>query len=479
MEQLSGQDAVFVYLEAPGRPMHVGSLALYEPSRRFEAHTPYLSVRAVLERRAASVPALRRKLTRIPLALDHPYWVEDAAFDIDRHVRPVRLAPPGDWRRVCEAAAALHAEALDMRRPPWMVHVIEGLDGTDLPPGSFALLARIHHAAADGVTAAALLEALHDEGTDTAARAPPASTLPPNGLVWVARAGRNALRRPLALMRTLGDALPALRRHGGDVLRHAWVTAARAPRTRFDRRVGARRVFDGCVLHGADVARARRVVPGATINDVVLAVCGGALRRYLSDHGELPERSLVAGVPASVRGREAAGNRVVALPLALGTDQADPVARLRQLSAAMYEAKALRRACGERLLAGVGRETPAQLLALGAALLTRTRIGAHLAAPCNCVVTHLPGPTRTLHLGGARLARQYGLGPIMDGVGLFIVALGGRDRLTLGFTSAPEVVPDPEHLAGCMEAACEALCATAIPPGRDTGATRPGTGAPT
>lgn len=167
MEQLSGMDASFLYFETPYAPMHIGSFMIYDPSTAPGGFVRFKDILANVESRLHLSRAFRQKLMHVPLNLDHPYWIEDTTFDLEFHVRHIALPKPGDWRQLCIQAARLHARALDMSKPPWEMYVIEGLDNVEgAPPGSFAVLTKIHHAMIDGVSGSEIQEFIHDIEAD-------------------------------------------------------------------------------------------------------------------------------------------------------------------------------------------------------------------------------------------------------------------------------------------------------------------------
>ncbi|RMH78682.1 MAG: wax ester/triacylglycerol synthase family O-acyltransferase, partial [Actinomyces sp.] len=447
-------DASFLYLESPTTPMHVGSLVVYDQS---EAPGGIIRFREILELVRERLPlarCFRQKAVRVPLDLDHPWWVEDENFDLEHHVRHIALPKPGDWRQLCILTARLVSLPLDPTRPLWELWVIEGLDAVEgYPPGSFAIVSKIHHAAIDGVSGAEIFAALHDLEPG-ARREIPDDWRPepdPNALELLARAGINNVTRPVAGLQALGRLVPAVGDTIGRVRRgEAGLPRLRPPVTRFNTTVSAHRVFEGRRFALADVKKVRRLVPGSTVNDVVLAVVGGALRRYLIDHDELPDRSLVAMAPVSTRTeatRGAGGNEVSSLLVPLATDVADPVDRLAAIHAATRASKELDRAIGARVLTDFGRFGPMRLASLAARLYTRTGLARRAGMPMNCVVTNVPGPQFPLYMGHARVLDIYGVGPIVDGMGLIHPVMSYDGGLTVSFTGCRDQLPDPGRYA--------------------------------
>jgi diacylglycerol O-acyltransferase / wax synthase len=470
MQQLSGLDASFLYLETPRTPMHVGGITIYDPSTAGDEVVRFKDILAHVQSRLDRARAFRQRILPVPLSLDHPWWIEDRGFDLEFHVRHIALPRPGDWRQLCIQAARLHSRPLDPSRPLWEFTVVEGLDGVEgLPPGCFAIVSKIHHAAVDGVSGAELTAAIHDTEADAATdghidewrgeREPGQWTL-------VSRAMSRNLAQPWRLTRTVGRTIPAVGR--------AMRAARRAgdsrpglggvPRTRFNGTVSPHRVVDGRSFDLDAIKLIRKRVPGATVNDVVLCIVGGALRSYLGAKDELPTEPLVAMAPISVRsGDEAgsAGNQVSAMLVPLRTDIADPVERLAAVYAGTQASKELTEAIGARLLTDYTQFVPAALAGLAARLSSRMGL-ANLANPMfNCVVTNVPGPQYPLYMNGSRVHDLYGLGPISDGMGLIHPVFSYCGRLTMAFTSDRDMMPDPADYAECLQDSYDELAAAA------------------
>jgi diacylglycerol O-acyltransferase len=454
MQQLGGLDAIFLYLERAHAPNHISTVAIYDSSTAPGGKVTFKMILANIERRLHLAGSFRQKAVRVPLDLDRPYWIEDSEFDLEFHVRHSALPKPGDWRQLCIQAARLHSRALDQSRPLWEAHVIEGLNEVDgVPEGAYAILWKVHHAAIDGVAGAEMLTAIHDLTPDAVPPASARSWVPerePAAWSLLARAARNHAANPVRLARVLGQTVPALR-HLPLKLR---LPSASVPRTRFNGRVTAHRTFEARRFGLDDVKRMRSAVPGATVNDCALAMVGGGLRRFLLEKGELPAESLVAVVPISVRGKAdtgAAGNRLSMMTATLGTDLADPVARLAVIAAATKQSKELSEAIGARALTEYSQFIPGGLVGLagrGLGLLADSGRGGML---CNTVVTNVPGPPFALYSGAARLSAMYGLGPVLDGVGLMHIIGSYCGAMTVSVTACREMLPDPASYADCLD----------------------------
>lgn len=466
MQQLSAMDASFVYLETPHTPMHIGSVAIYDPSTAPGGFVRFKDILAFIEARLRGARSFRQRLVRVPFDLDHPYWIEDPEFDLEFHVRHIALPKPGDWRQLCIQAARLHSRPMDLTKPLWEFTVIEGLDNiAGLPPGCFALVCKVHHAAIDGMSGVEMSAAVHSISADVA---PPPGDDPweaenmPHVADLLARSYFNSLVQPMRVMETIGRSLPGMGRLAaqvgkGDVsLRNT----RPAPRTRFNGKVGAHRVWDAVSFPLKEIRAMKEAVPDATVNDVVLSIVGGGLRRYLQAKGELPKDTLTAMAPISIRqeGEKAAlGNLVSAMTIGLGTQIEDALERLRYVHDEAVNSKAMTNAVGAKTLSDYSQLMPSALAGLGARLYTRLGAANAHAPAYNCVVTNVPGSRVPLYFCGAKMVGMYGSGPVFDGMGLINPVYSYGDTIAISFTSDRDMMPDPQAYAQALRDSYEAL----------------------
>lgn len=471
MQQLSGQDASFVYLETPNTPMHIGSVGIYDPSTAPGGMVRFKEVLAFIGSRLGGARSFRQRLVRVPFDLDHPYWIEDPDFDIEFHVRHIALPAPGDWRQLCIQVARLHSRPLDLSKPLWEFTIVEGLDNIEgIPKGCFALVSKVHHAAIDGMSGVEMSAAVHDLDAGMKPRETNDDWQPdhmPNVVELLTRTYFNQLRQPFRQAEVFARSVPGLARltqsvGKGDVSLN---NARLAPKTRFNGKVGAHRVFDAVPLPLAEVRAIKEVVEGATVNDVILATVGGGLRSYLMAKGELPDDPLTAMAPISVRaeGEKAAlGNLVSAMVVGLGTHIADPLERLAHVHAEASNSKAMTNAVGARTLTDYSQLIPSGLAGLGARLYTRLGAANAHAPVFNTVVTNVPGSRLPLYFVGARMVAMYGTGPIFDSMGLINTIYSYVDTIAISFTSDRNMMPDPAAYAAALRDAFEALKAAAL-----------------
>lgn len=470
MQQLSATDASFVYMETPTTPMHIGSLAIYDPSTAPGGHVRFKDILAHIEARLHTARSFRQRLVQVPGNLDHPYWIEDPDFDIEFHVRHIALPAPGDWRQLCIQTARIHARPMDMSKPLWEFTIIEGLDHIPgLPKGSFALLSKVHHAAIDGMSGVDLISGIHslEPGAPPPVEEKPwKADVRPGAGELLFRSYINSIGQPLRLAQVVAESIPGLAKLGAVVGRGEVKLDGMkpAPRTRLSGKVGAHRVFEGRTFSLKNVKIMRTLLDGVTVNDVMLTVVGGGLRKYLESKGELPADTMLAMAPISVRGegeKGAMGNLVSAMIVALGTDVADPVERLAAVHASTKNSKAMTNAVGARTLSEYSKLMPAALAGLGARLYTSLGLAQRVDQPFNVVVTNVPGSRVPLYMSDAKLVVQMGFGPISDGMGMIMAIYSYGDTIAISFTSDRDMIPDPAFYGDCLQASFDELLAAA------------------
>ncbi len=457
MRQLRGEDARFLYAESGHANSNVTLVYIYDPSTAPGGAVRFKGFLKHIESRLHLSPIFRQKLLRVPLELDYPYWIEDERFDLEYHVRHIALPKPGDWRQFCIQASRIHARPLDLSRPLWELYLVEGLDAfLDLPADSFAILAKIHHAAIDAHGGAEITTLLHDTTPQPPTREPPEPWFPaspPGSLSLLARAAFHNAVQPLMVAAPLTRVLRKVAPVVLGTLREVWLHPERLPITRFNSEVSPHRVFETRRFKIDEFKQIRGLVPGSTINDAVLAVCGGALRRYLSTHDELPEPSLISVAPMSIRNVDGGGGfgGLTLMRVPLGTDIEDPVRRLRAVHHQTASKDEVEKAVGAKELTDITKHAPAATLALSARLLAESSVGIGRSAPmASCTITNVPGPSIPLYLNGARMTYFSAIMPIADGMGLVFAVTSYDGQIIISPTSCREQIPDPEYFALCI-----------------------------
>ena len=470
MRQLQGMDASFVAMETRNSPMHIGSLLIYNPETAPGGFVRFKDILRHFESRIQLSKTVRQRLVRVPFDLDYPYWIEDAEFDLEYHVRHVALPRPGDWRQLCIQAARIFARPLDLGRPPWEFTIIEGLDNVPgIAPGSFAMVTKVHHSAIDGMSGIDLLDALHTLEAHTPPPNEPDSWKPeevPNPLALLAKGWLNAVINPAKQIEAFARAVPGLARTIRGIAAKDFNVSGEmiAPRSRFNAVISSNRVVEGRSVALADIKAIRVLAPGCKVNDVFLAIIGGAMRKYLLAKNDLPEKTLTAMAPISVRsGQEKGdmGNQVAAMIAPLGTHIADPAERLRYVHSQTVNSKAMTDAIGARNMTEISKVSPALFMALGAQLYTRLGLANRVGPPFTTVVTNVPGPPVPIYSTGARLESMMGLLCLSDGLGLGHVVQSYVKEATIAFTACRKLLPDPEFYSQCIQDSFDELLAAA------------------
>lgn len=459
--------------ERPETPMQIQMLLIYDQSTAPGGKVTFKRILDAIDARLHLATSFRRRLTELPGGLHMPYWVDDPDFDLEYHVRHIALPQPGDWRQLCIQVARIHGRQLDLRRPPWEMTVIEGLNAIPgVPTGSFAIALKLHHCVVDGMESVELMAAMHDLEPDASPPEMPEQPFAPGALpsttdlvtrtatniaLYPLRASRVVIPSALKAVRHL-PALPAALASGVAAALSPGKVSILAPSTRFNGAATPHRVFEARFHDLADFKRIKACVPKATINDVALAYVGGALRHYLDGHDELPDEGLVAACPASIRSsdqRGAGGNRLFGRLHPLGTSIADP---LERLTAIVTETSVVRESTdnesSSRLMDLVG-VVPTTLLGLTVKAATAMPFSAPAVA--TTTVSNVPGPAFPIYFAGARLQRVTGLGPLIGGMNLFHVVASYDGSISIGATADRNALPDPLHYAECMQTSFDEL----------------------
>lgn len=460
-ERLSALDLAFLGLETQRTPVNVAGLTILHIPTGHKGNF----VRALLEelRQQPAGPPFDRRLDSIT-PLGPLQWVRDEHFDLDYHVRHSALPHPGRMEELLDLVSRLHSRVMDRERPLWEFHIIEGLRGR-----RFAIYMKMHHAAIDGMGGIQVLESCFTPDPQAPVRAPWAGlqgkprrsyrspsllsrlTLPMRGLASQARLGLE-----------LGELLLGQGMKGMGLKPADSPVPFTAPKSPFNVPVSGARRFAAASVSLREIKRLCREAR-ASVNDIVLATCAGALRRYLLEKGALPERSLVATVPVSVRQINRPGNQITYVAARLGTDERDPHRRLEVISRSTIQAKR------EVMEVSPAAATSFAVLAQGlVALLNRLRISGLVPPPANVTISNVPGPRKTLYFGGAELLANYPLSVLIDGQALNITVMSYRDEVDFGIMACRDAVPDVDHLASLIGPAFDELQRAFATPRRRT-----------
>ncbi|MFI6316309.1 wax ester/triacylglycerol synthase family O-acyltransferase [Nonomuraea sp. NPDC050556] len=467
MPQLTALDAQFLNFETATNVANIAGLAI------LEGDLNRADLQALLEERLPYVPALRRKLAEVPFGLDHPYWEQEDDLDLDYHVREIGLPPPGDDRQLADQVSRLHARRLDRAHPLWEIYLIHGLSG-----GRMGLYTKIHHAAVDGIGGADVLAALLDVTPSPAPRPlvdPERDEPPPSALAMVGRGLIRLSANPAQAVRFAARAMPHLdeipvvsmlpgshlvsglarRLAGSPDLPE--LPSLPAPRTPFSGPISGHRRFAFVSLPLDEIKQVRKAF-GVTVNDVVMAVCAGALRRWLAAHGGVPAQPLVAGVPFSLRtaGDQGHGNQVAIMSAPLAVHLEDPVERLRHVQESMQRIKDRFSLAPARWLREFSESMPAALMGLA----SRSAFGlvGMASGPINVAISNVPGPQFPLYVCGARLLTHYPVSVITDvSGGMNITAFSYDGSLDVGVVTDRAMIPDAWEITAHLRDALDEL----------------------
>ena len=465
MPQLSGQDAQFLYIESGHNLTNVTSVGIYDQSTAPGGKVRFKDIIKHVESRLDFSPVFRRRLVHVPLELDYPYWAEDEFFDVEYHVHHARLPEPGDWRQFCIHVARYHTRPLDMNRPPWEIYVIEGLDGIDwLPKGAYAVVTKVHHSAIDGTSATKFLSVLNDinaEGDPALGPEYPFERLgsKPSLPEMMVRAAYNNARSPFRIGETLLKSAPALYRSALSSSSNSERSPNVVPHTRFNETVSPHKMFDATTFQLSDLSKIKRAVKGATINDVVLTICGGALRAYLESKDELPDDSLIGWVPINARGgEEVAGNKISAMTTPIHTQIAKPLERLTAIMRSTQKSKTAQSGVSARLMTDLTQHIPSTTQIMVAKLVLDSGLQSRA---CNCFISNVPGPQFPLYMNGAKCLHTYALAPLGEGMGLFIATPSYNGQMSFNAISTREIMPDVDFFIQCIRNSFDELMAAA------------------
>lgn len=470
MKQLSGLDSMFLYSENSRMPLEVSSLLIYDPSTAPKGIVRFKEVLATFDNRIERAGIFHRKILELPLSMDHPYWIDDENFDIEYHVRHIALPKPGDWRQLMIQVARLQSRELDKTRPLWEAYVIEGLDNIKrLPKGCFAVFMKMHHSTIDGISGAALQAAVHDfeplqpDASDYEPGIRDFSGSTPSMASLLAKGVINNMNKSARLMLGVGSAIPRLIK--------AKIASSNddktdIPMTVFNRgRVTANRVIDGRLFDLKDIKAIAKSQSDAKVNDVALAIVSGALRKYLESKDELPAETLIAACPLNARKDDSldADNMVSIMNTPLCTDVADPVLRLRDVVQGTRKAKEFTEILGADTLTTIPMNLPA-FIAHGLMRPLMNMATRFDAVSFNTMVSNVAGFQKPLYFCGAKMIAMYGMGPVVDRVGLFHTVFSYDGKITVTFTACREMLPDPEFYADCLQASFDELKRATLKP---------------
>lgn len=506
-KKLSSLDASFLYLETPEMPMHVGSMAIFRLPDGYKGDF-FEEFKAMIASRLHIAPILKARLQKAPLDIDHPSWVEDDQFDIDRHIFRASLPAPRDRATLERIVGWMHAKLLNRARPLWEFYVFEGMKDNEI-----GLYSKMHHACIDGGAGAALTSMIYDltpvpreiepPGAKKVAQEPrdiAANLIDAYQQLWTqpfeaAAAAQKNLELPRSGKSDLGSILfdnamfqiesavkfagsmPTVMKSLSDVVAKVAdprsresLQAMASPPTILNKAISSERSFAGTSI-SLSRAKALAKASGGKLNDVVLALASGVVRRYLISQGALPNKSLTAGVPISLReeGNAESNNQVFGMICSIATDIEDPKKRLETIIAQSTKSKEMShplRALVPQVsnISMLGAPILVQILAL---LYSRSDLSNVLPPATNITVSNVPGPRQTLYAAGAELLHIFPVSISTHGVALNITVQSYRDQLDFGFIVGANIIPHVQVMCDMLPLEFDALEAAFAPPPAD------------
>ncbi len=505
-KKLSSLDASFLYLETPEMPMHVGSMAIFRLPQDYKGDF-FEDFKAMIASRLHVAPILKVRLEKAPLDIDHPSWVEDDQFDIDRHIFRASLPAPRDRATLERIVGWMHAKLLNRARPLWEFYVFEGMKDNEI-----GLYSKMHHACIDGGAGAALTNMIYDISPVPRNVEPPAAQakvgqeprdiaatlLDSYQQLWtqpldaaaarsieLPRSGKsnigsilfdNAMYQIESAVKFAGN-IPTMLKSVSDVISKVSDPKSRdslasmmSPPSILNKSITSERSFAGTSI-SLSRAKALAKQSGGKLNDVVLALASGVVRRYLIEQGALPAKSLTAAVPISLReeGNTDSNNQVFGMICAIATNIEDPKARLAAIIAQSTKSKEMShplRALMPQVsnISMLGAPILVQILAL---LYSRSSLSDVLPPTANITVSNVPGPRQTLYAAGAELLHIFPVSISTHGIALNITVQSYRDQLDFGFISGANIIPHVQVLCDMLPGEFAALEAAFAPPAAD------------
>jgi diacylglycerol O-acyltransferase len=453
MQQVSGQDATFLYAESPTSPMHIATLTIVEGSIAFN------DFKEIVASKLHLIPKFRKKLLNVPLNLDYPYWVDDPNFDIDLHINRLKLPDPANWKTLREMTSSIFSSPLDLRRPLWSIDFIEGLDEvSQVPKGSIAIVSKIHHVMIDGRSGVSIMSILFDKSEDDKNKkpSPPKPYEPeplPDEISLLIKSTYGFFKNPLKVPKLIGETaysfLKVKMNSQLKIKRSSLKSTYATPKTIFNESVSPKRTWGTAILSFDRINTLRKIMD-VSVNDLILAICAGAIRRYLEEREKLPVQPLVANVPISIRvkGEEhEMNNKISNMFVKIGTHIKNPIERLEFIYEQTSVGKSKHKAVGAKALSKMADAVPFGLANLAASLYSKYNIKEFHRPPFNVTITNVPGPQNLLYLKGHKVVGIFGLTPVLDGFGLIIAAFSYNGLVSITTTSDAKTMPDADKFS--------------------------------
>ena len=453
IQQVSGQDATFLYAESPTSPMHIATLTIVEGSIEFN------DFKEIVASKLHLIPKFRKKLLNVPMNLDYPYWVDDPNFDIDLHINRLKLPDPANWKTLREMTSSIFSSPLDLRRPLWSIDFIEGLDEvSQVPKGSIAIVSKIHHVMIDGSSGVGIMSILFDKSEDDKNEKPsrpkPYEPEPlPDEVSLLIKSAYGFFKNPLKVPKLIGETAFSFIKGRINSPLNSKKTSLRSsyatPKTIFNESVSPKRTWGTAILSFDRINTLRKIMD-VSINDLILAICAGAIRRYLEEREKLPVQPLVANVPISIRVKgeeQKMNNQISNMLVKIGTHIKNPIERLEYIQEQTTLGKSKKKAIGAKAFSKMADAVPFGLANLAAGLYSKYNIKEFHRPPFNVTITNVPGPQNPLYLKGHKIVGIFGLTPVLDGFGLIIAAFSYNGLVSITTTSDAKTMPDADKFS--------------------------------
>jgi diacylglycerol O-acyltransferase len=453
IQQISGQDATFLYAESPSSPMHIATLTIVEGSIEFK------DFKEIVASKLHLIPKFRKRLLNVPMNLDYPYWVDDPNFDIDLHINRLKLPDPSNWKTLREMTSSIFSSPLDLRRPLWSISFIEGLDEvSQVPKGSVAIISKIHHVMIDGSSGVGIMGILFDKSEEDKNKKPeppkPYEPEPlPDEISLLLKSSYGFFKNPLKFPKLVGETVFSLIKgkinsqlNGKKAIQKSSYST---PKTIFNESVSPKRTWGTAILSFDRINTLRKIMD-VSINDLILAICAGGIRKYLEEKEKLPVQPLVANVPISIRvkgEKQKMNNQISNMLVKIATHIKDPIERLEYIQEQTNLGKSRHKAVGAKALSKMADAVPFGLANLAAGLYSRYNIKEFHRPPFNVTITNVPGPQNPLYLKGHKIVGIFGLTPVLDGFGLIIAAFSYNGSVSITTTSDAKTMPDADKFS--------------------------------
>lgn len=455
MRQLSGQDAMFVFLESAKTPMHIGGLYILDtPGKPFDLD----NFKEFISERLHLSHIFRQRLVEMPLDMGNPFWADDPDFNIDHHIFHVALPAPGGKREFANLAATHYNPPMDRTRPLWKVTAITGLKYDGLSEDAFGLLIQVHHAAIDGKSGVEIMASLcsmtEEPFTPPAPKKPWKPKKLPKLTDMMTQNYGKRIKKPGKLLDFIKDTSTKqkeLRKELGKGLMKMPPKPLAAPKTFMNVAMSGKKTFGAIDIPLKEIKVIKNSVEGgATVNDVLLSVCAGGLRKYMIKHGRLPLKNLIGLAPVSVRKEDEKGdmgNRISAMLFDMATNEIDPIKRLKSLRANTRTSKTYSQALpADQIMEFV----PSEVAAMAGRLYLRMGLSKLHNPFFNLIITNVPGPPIPLYMNRYKIQRLYGLGAAMDGLGVMIIIFSYAGMVSLSVTADTNAIEDIEFFSDCL-----------------------------